>query len=125
VIDDLYSITLVALALVAATVIIMALRNRRPRSPLDQGTMPAHMPIAVVAPSARRARRWAQQQRISRNRYYFVDSVDDLQPGPCFYVPVDGYDQREDWPMLYAELAARGYTRWWPPVKDAQADLSE
>lgn len=117
-VDEFYSITLIALTVVASVVIVTALRQRAPKKTLDEGKMPAHMPIAVVASSARRARRWARHQRISRDRYYFVDSVDDLQPGPCFYVPVDGYDQREDWPVLYAELAARGYTRWWPPVEN-------
>lgn len=120
-VDGLYSVTLILLTVISAAVIFVALRRRRQRpvlsphaSSLLEGTE-----VAILASTSKQAQSWARAHGLDDEQYYFIDSIDDLrEKSPCFYVPVDGYDQRSDWPQVYAELAARGYVRWWPPLRE-------
>ena len=118
-VDGIYTVTFLSLTVVASIVILAALRHRRRRPTLSghASSLLEDTEIAILASTSKQARLWARAHGLDGSQYYFIDSIDDLRgKSPCFYVPVDGYDQRPDWPAVYAELAARGYVRWWPPL---------
>lgn len=125
-IDGIYSVTFLLLTVVASIVIVAAFRHRRRRPSLSKhaSSLLEGTEIAILASTSRQAQLWARAHGLGDDQYYFIDSIDDLRgKTPCFYVPVDGYDQRSDWPQVYAELAARGYVRWWPPLR-AEGDTA-
>lgn len=127
-IDTVYTFVLSILALVATVVILAALRQRRRQTTTRERPVvlvPENTQIGVVAFNARHAQRWAQQRGLGPEQYYFIDTVDDLDLDthqPLLYVAVNNYDRRSDWPLLYGELAKRGFVRWWPAIEPTEPE---
>lgn len=123
-IDGAYSVVF-ALLFAAAILAIAAVRQRRrAQEPAhDSLSLPDGVRLAIVALHRRHAQRWAKRQGLQPEQYYFVESSESLtSEDPCYYVAVDSFDQREDWPALFATLTAKGYERWWPPVDSSKTD---
>lgn len=127
-IDSLNTVILGFLCLVATIVIVAAFRQRRQQaSPRERPVVlvPENTRIGVVALNPRHAQRWAQQRGLGPEQYYFIDTVDDLDLDthqPLLYVAVNNYDRRSDWPLLYGELAKRGFVRWWPAIEPTEPE---
>lgn len=130
-IDGLDTLIFGLLTMVTLLVILAGLRqSRRNRATRDHPVVmvPEGMQIGVVALTEKHADSWAKQRGLASDQYYFIDTVRDLDlevhEKPLLYVAVNNYDRRADWPMLYGELAKRGFMRWWPKIESAESEQS-